>query len=115
LFAKVVLVYHSVSFLEDLFDMFGFVSKFKNEVIAGFDAVHQRLVTLEAKVEALFEHTKTVAEAQAATTVEAAKADVANVTSEAKTEVAAVTTEVSNVETAAEDVATATEAVKNAS
>ena len=44
--------------------MFGFISKFKKDVVAGFDAVHQRLVSLEAKVEALFNHTKTQAQAE---------------------------------------------------
>lgn len=54
--------------------MFGFIGKFKqqvaqqmesakNEVISGFDAVHQRLVTLEAQVNALFKHTQEVASA----------------------------------------------------
>lgn len=66
--------------------MFGFIGKFKDEVVAGFDAVHQRLVTLEAKVEALFAHTKTVAE------------------QEAKAEVAPVVAEVDKVETVAADV-----------
>ena len=46
--------------------MFGFVSKFKNEVIAGFESVHQRLITLEVQVKALFEHTKTQVQEQAA-------------------------------------------------
>ena len=57
--------------------MFGFIGKFKqqvaqqmesakNEVVAGFDAVHQRLVTLEARVDALFHHTATVAAQEAA-------------------------------------------------
>lgn len=76
--------------------MFNFVSKFKNEVISGFDLVHQRLVTLEAKVEALFQHTQTVAE-QAAKTAEAP-----------------VEAEVHAVQAATSDIATAAEAVKNA-
>lgn len=38
--------------------MFGFISNFKKDVVAGFDAVHQRLISLEVKVEALFAHTK---------------------------------------------------------
>lgn len=40
--------------------MFGFMSKFKQDVTSGFDSVHQRLVTLEAKVEALFHHVNSV-------------------------------------------------------
>lgn len=52
--------------------MFGFVSKFKQQVVEGFNSVHQRLVTLEAKVEALFEHTKVQA-------AEAVQQDVAKV------------------------------------
>lgn len=46
--------------------MFGFIGKFKQQVISGFDSVHQRLVTLEAKVEALFEHTKQTVQADVA-------------------------------------------------
>lgn len=45
--------------------MFGFITKFKQEVYEGFESVKQRLVTLEAKVDALFEHNKVVAEADA--------------------------------------------------
>ena len=67
--------------------MFGFIGKFKDEVVAGFDAVHQRLVTLEAKVEALFEHTRTVAAA------------------DVKAEVAPVVAEVDKVEAVATDAA----------
>ena len=43
--------------------MFGFIGKFKDEVLSGFDSIHTRLVTLEAKVEALFNHNKVIAEA----------------------------------------------------
>lgn len=66
--------------------MFGFISKFKKDVVAGFDAVHQRLVSLEAKVEALFNHTKTVAEpvvTAAVATVEAEGTKVATVAEDA--------------------------------
>lgn len=67
--------------------MFGFITKFKTEVYDGFESVKQRLVTLEAKVEALFEHTKTTAEAAAkdvAAPVEAAVAEVKTETTDAK-------------------------------
>ena len=57
-FAAIVKV---VDFFSEVIEVFGFVNKFKQSVLDGFDSVHQRLVTLEAKVEALFEHTKTVA------------------------------------------------------
>ena len=84
--------------------MFGFISSFKKDVVAGFDAVHQRLITLEAKVEALFNHTKVQAEAAAAPVTAAVEAEVSTV--EAK---------VGDVETAAKDAAATVEAVKAAS
>jgi len=95
-FGKLVFVYHTVDFISEIIGMFGFIGKFKDEVVAGFDAVHQRLVTLEAKVEALFEHTKTVAE------------------QEAKAEVAPAVAEVDKVETVATDAAATVEAAKSA-
>ena len=76
--------------------MFGFIGKFKNEVVSGFDAVHQRLVTLEAKVEALFNHTQVVETAKA----EAAKAE--NAANVAATVVADVTKTVEDVNAAKE-------------
>ena len=73
-FAKVVVISHSLDFISEIFDMFGFISKFKKDVISGFDSVQQRLVTLEAKVEALFHHVNTttsdVAPVQVAQAVE---------------------------------------------
>ncbi len=62
--------------------MFGFIGKFKTEVLAGFEAVHQRLVTLEAQVGALFNHTKTVVEA--APVVATVEADVTKATAVAE-------------------------------
>jgi len=63
-FPKLSEFFHILNFISELYDMFGFISKFKKDVVAGFDAVHQRLVSLEAKVEALFNHTKTQAQAE---------------------------------------------------
>lgn len=84
--------------------MFGFIGKFKAEVLSGFEAIHARIVTLEAKVEALFNHTKVVAAETAAQTKE--------------TVVAAVDageTKVAEVEVAIKDAAATVEAVKTAS
>ena len=71
--------------------MFNFLGKFKQQVVEGFNSVHQRLVTLEAKVEALFEHTKQVATQDAA----AVKTEVAD----AKPAEAAVAQAVAGTET----------------
>jgi len=65
--------------------MFGFIGKFKNEVIAGFDAVHQRLVTLEAKVDALFNHNTVVAQTEEEVKkIETVAADTEKVVEDAK-------------------------------
>jgi len=48
------------------YDMFSFFSTFKKDVLAGFESVKQRIVTLEVKVEALFAHQQAVAEQAAA-------------------------------------------------
>lgn len=80
--------------------MFGFISKFKQEVVAGFDSIHQRIVTLEAKVEALFEHTKTVAAqdaAKAAAVVETPVVDAAKEVEAAAPVAETVATDVKNV------------------
>lgn len=76
LISKVYIFYKTVDFISELIDMFGFIGKFKSEVISGFDAVHQRLITLEARVEALFNHQKVVAE----TAVTDVKADATKAT-----------------------------------
>lgn len=75
--------------------MFGFIGKFKqqvaqqmesakNEVISGFDAVHQRLVTLEAQVNALFKHTQEVAKTETVDVVGEVKQDVEKVAADAQ-------------------------------
>jgi uncharacterized membrane protein len=97
LFEKVVIVYHSVDFISETIDMFGFISKFKKDVTSGFDAVHQRLVTLETRVGALFEHAKTTAVTDTSTVVtkvEAAPAAVAAIPAETVAAVEAVPAEV---------------------
>ena len=63
---KFVIVYRTIDFISEIIDMFGFIGKFKTEVLAGFEAIHQRLVTLEAQVGALFNHTAVVAKVEAA-------------------------------------------------
>jgi hypothetical protein len=107
-----LIVYKAVDFISEIISMFGFVTKFKADVIAGFDSVHQRLVTLEAKVEALFNHTKTVAEASpvvatVTTAVEGAvsmvETGVANAASEAATKATAVEAVASDVAKTVED------------
>ena len=62
-FAAVVKI---IDFISEVYDMFGFIGKFKQEVISGFELVRQRLVTLEAKVDALFAADKVRAEAEVA-------------------------------------------------
>jgi hypothetical protein len=104
MFEKAVIVYHSVDFISETIDMFGFISKFKKDVTAGFNSIHERLITLEAKVNALFEHanataTATVSQVKAeattvATKVEAAPAAVATIPAETAAAVEAVPAEV---------------------
>src|ERR1700743_60371 len=98
---KLLLAYKLIDFLLEIPSMFGFVTKFKNEVYAGFELVKQRLVTLEAKVEALFEHTKS----QASQVAEDVKTNVTNT-------VEAVGDKVDAVKTVAADVAKTVEDVK---
>jgi hypothetical protein len=94
LLEKVVVVYHSLEFLEDLYDMFGFIGKFKTEVYAGFESVKQRLVTLEARMDAVYTHLETTAKTDATTVAADAKADV---TADAAAVVAAPATAVADV------------------
>jgi hypothetical protein len=94
-----LIFYKVVDFISEIISMFGFIGKFKADVTTGFELVHQRLVTLEAKVEALFNHTKTVA---------------APVTAAVEAEVSTVETKATEVETAVTDAAATVEAVKSA-
>jgi DNA-binding ferritin-like protein len=80
-----------ISKLQDIFEMFSFFTKIRTEVAGAVNALHERLLTLETRVDALFHH---VTSTTVTTVAEAPVKAVEAVATEAVAKVEAVATEV---------------------